>query len=288
MNWDNVRVFLAVAKSGSVSQAGRSLGINHSTVLRRIQNMEEELNARLFHREPRGYSLTAIGERILDAAMMMDQDATTLLRQVISTDDTISGPLTIAMPPGTCLDLMSVIQSFKNQYPDINLTLDSQTNLHNLDKMEADVAIRLTMEPPERYIAHHLFDMDFQLYAHFDYLNERKAIQALSDVEWICYDIPVSNITMGDWLNEQHGNAKVSVSINTLALAKQAILGKLGVGFLPTHIATKYADLSEVPTFNLDFQLPVYLLVHRDLYYQPRIKRFVDHVRKYVKEDFLN
>ncbi|MCY4044159.1 MAG: LysR family transcriptional regulator [Cellvibrionales bacterium] len=282
MNWDNIKVFLAVARGGSISNAGRELGVNHSTVLRRIQSLEDELNAQLFIREPRGYTLTKAGEQILDSAIMMDQDASALKRQIAAVDEKPSGDLKIAMPPGTCMNLMPIIADFKKMYPDINLLLDSQPSLHNLDKMEAEVAIRLSMEAPEHYMSHQLFEMPFKVYGNATYLEEIGTIERLSDVSWVCYDLPTIDISMSEWLKSQDPKTHVSVSVNTLALVKQSIESNLGISFLPIHVAEESPSLREVTEFGYSFDFPVYLIAHRVLYYQVRIKKFFEFIKQNI------
>src|ERR1700737_2984648 len=147
IDWDDVRYFLAVARGGSVRAAAERLGVNHSTVMRRIAQLEERLGARMFEKLPSGYRLTAAGEEVLEFADQMEASSHLLETRVFGRDQSVRGRLrvTLAPPLATHL-LMPDFADFARLHPDIEMDILSFGELANLTNREADVAIRVVYD----------------------------------------------------------------------------------------------------------------------------------------------
>jgi molybdenum-dependent DNA-binding transcriptional regulator ModE len=147
IDWDDVRYFLAVARGGSVRAAAERLGVNHSTVLRRIAQLEERLGVQMFEKLPSGYRLTAAGEEILEFADQMEASSHQLETRVFGRDQGVRGLLrvTLAPPLATHL-LMPDFADFARLHPDIEMEILSSGELVNLTNRGADVAIRVVYD----------------------------------------------------------------------------------------------------------------------------------------------
>jgi DNA-binding transcriptional LysR family regulator len=147
IDWDDVRYFLAVARGGSVRAAAERLGVNHSTVLRRVAQLEERLGAHMFEKLPSGYRLTAAGEEVLELADQMEASSHQLETRVFGRDQSVRGLLrvTLAPPLATHL-LMPDFADFARLHPDIEMEILSSGELANLTNREADVAIRVVYD----------------------------------------------------------------------------------------------------------------------------------------------
>src|SRR6202050_2526032 len=147
IDWDDVRYFLAVARGASVRAAAEHLGVNHTTVLRRIGQLEERLGAHMFEKLPSGYRLTEAGEEILEFADQMEASSHRLETRVFGRDQSVRGPLrvTLAPPLATHL-LMPDFADFARLHPDIEMEILSSGELANLTNREADVAIRVVYD----------------------------------------------------------------------------------------------------------------------------------------------
>src|SRR6202035_5170634 len=147
IDWDDVRYFLAVARGGSVRAAAERLGVNHSTVLRRIAQLEERLGVHMFEKLPSGYRLTAAGEEVLEFADQMEASSHLLETRVFGRDQSVRGLLrvTLAPPLATHL-LMPDFADFARLHPDIEMEILSSGELANLTNREADVAIRVVYD----------------------------------------------------------------------------------------------------------------------------------------------
>ena len=147
IDWDDVRYFLAVARGGSVRAAAERLGVNHSTVLRRIAQLEERLGVHMFEKLPSGYRLTAAGEEVLEFADQMEASSHLLETRIFGRDQSVRGLLrvTLAPPLATHL-LMPDFADFARLHPDIEMEILSSGELANLTNREADVAIRVVYD----------------------------------------------------------------------------------------------------------------------------------------------
>src|SRR5580693_7657465 len=143
IDWDDVRYFLAVARGGSVRAAAAHLGVNHSTVLRRIAQLEERLGAHMFERLPSGYRLTAAGDEVLELADQMEASSRLLETRVFGRDQSVRGLLRVTLAPTLATHLlMPDFADFAHLHPDIEMEILSSGELANLTNREADVAIR--------------------------------------------------------------------------------------------------------------------------------------------------
>lgn len=143
IDWDDVRYFLAVARGGSVRAAAEQLGVNHSTVIRRVAQLEERLGAQMFEKLPSGYRLTDAGEDVLEFADQMKASSQQLETRVFGRDQGVRGLLRVTLPPFLATHLlMPDFAEFARLHPDIEIEVLSTGEVANLTNREADVAVR--------------------------------------------------------------------------------------------------------------------------------------------------
>ena len=248
MNWDNIRVFIHVNRLGSIAKAAERLDINHSTVLRRLNQLESELNVQLFSRSTKGYEITPAGEELLEQAVAMETHAQALQRQAASNKKESSGKLAIAIPPAGSIDLIPAMAAFRKQNPTIELNLNAQIALSDLNKLEAEVSIRFTNEPPNDYVGFRLLELPYKIYASEAYLKANPGITSIDVVpEWIIINVTGLNNDFEPWVKSLPSQPKISVRTNSTELAAEAVASDLGVTFLPEHISKKFPNIVEVP-----------------------------------------
>ncbi len=147
IDWDDIRYFLAVARAGSVRAAAQRLRVNHSTVLRRIAQLEEGLGAHMFEKLPSGYRLTDAGEEVLEFADQMESSSNQLETRVFGRDQSVRGLLRVTLPqPLATHLLMPDFAEFARLYPDIEMEIVATGELANLTTRQADVAIRVVYD----------------------------------------------------------------------------------------------------------------------------------------------
>ncbi len=144
IDWDDIRYFLAVARGGSVRAAAEHIGVNHSTVLRRIAQLEQRLGARMFDKLPSGYRLTDAGEDVLEFARQMEASSNQLQTRVFGRDQGVRGLLRVTLPPPLATHLlMPDFADFARLHPEIEMEMLSSDEPVNLTNRQADVAIRV-------------------------------------------------------------------------------------------------------------------------------------------------
>src|SRR3984957_15170881 len=147
MDWDDIRYFLAVAREGSVRAAAERLEVTHSTVLRRIAQLEKRLGAQMFEKLPSGYRLTNAGKEILEFAEQMETSSSRLETRVFGRDQSVRGRLRVTMAPTLATHLlMRDFADFARLHPEIEIEILPSGELVNLTNRGADVAIRVVYD----------------------------------------------------------------------------------------------------------------------------------------------
>ncbi len=142
IDWNHYQYFLKIAECGNLKSAARELGVNHTTVFRRINVLEDSLSVRLFERSRSGYTLTKAGEEIIESVQRAEEQMHAIQRTLMGKDIKLSGNLKISTTDTIGFYwLPQYIKMFKEKYPEILVDLDIQTRYTNLTKREADIVI---------------------------------------------------------------------------------------------------------------------------------------------------
>jgi DNA-binding transcriptional LysR family regulator len=273
-SWDDLRVFLAVAQEGSLSGAARTLGVNHSTVFRRIGAFEVALGVRLFERLPGGYVLTPAGEEMRDGALRVENEIATLSRKVNGQDLRLSGTVRV-----TTIDMLALwilprhLRAFRTDFPGIELEISVSNIALNLTKREADVALRVGNEPPENLVGRRVGRLKFAIYGSRDYRINRPE-EDLQSHDWIGLDPEHAPLVrrFARFLPD----VRPTYRANSVAVAIAAAKAGIGLATLPCGIADVDPDLVRVGPLPEDFTLDLWLLTHEDLRRTARIRAFLD------------
>ncbi|MDO5648240.1 LysR family transcriptional regulator [Paracoccus sp. (in: a-proteobacteria)] len=235
MDWDDLRIFLAVARAESLSGAGRRLGMDASTVGRRIARLEQAVGAGLFAKTPQGYALTPAGARLVPAAESAEQAAAAAI-DGLARDTGITGQLRIGAPDG-CANfiLPQVARDLCRNHPGLEVQIVALPRVVNLSKREADMAIAVSPPDTGRLVVQRLTDYTLHLAAHDDYLAAHPPIRALSDLrghQMIGYIPDMIFDRELDYLSATGVDA-AQISSNSVAVQMQAI--RAGAGLAIAH-----------------------------------------------------
>ena len=171
MDWDDLRYFLAVAERGSLSGASRELGVNHSTVFRRINRFEQGTGVRLFERLPDGYQLTQAGEEMQGHAVKIRNEVNELALRVIGKDVEPAGVVRVTAPDSLAYNFLNrYLKIFLDQYPLIDVELNVSNSSLDLSRRETDIAVRATSSPPGHLVGRKAFSVSWAFYASKEYL----------------------------------------------------------------------------------------------------------------------
>ena len=184
MDWDHLRFFIAVADAGSLHGAARKLGVNHSTVFRRINRLEADVGARLFERLSDGYALTNAGDDLLVQARQASEHIEMLQLKVLGKDYQPSGTVRLTTPNELVQGFISqYLKSFSDRYPEIDLELLVSDEMFDLSQREADIAVRPTRDPPEYLVGQKLMTARWGYYASKQYLRTRGRPRDVASLE---------------------------------------------------------------------------------------------------------
>ena len=283
MDWDDLKVLLALSRKGSARGAAQELGVSNSTVTRRLDDMEHKLRAHLFDRTPDGYRLSAAGEQILPTAEHVEELVMAAERRITGGDQELEGSIRLTMPPvGRMGFLVQRLARFAEQYPGIELELMSSFDALDLSRREADIAIRVMpakVSPPEYLIGRHLATLTASTYVHRDLLNPDKP-DDVSHLNWI------GKSSMGqkeDWLDRtDYPQQPIRHSIMDVALLTEALRARMGMAFMPCFAAYGDPDIVRVPGATIVHQSDMWVLTHKDLRLSARLRV----LREIIAEEF--
>ncbi|MCW1414012.1 LysR family transcriptional regulator [Rhizobium sp. 1AS11] len=250
MNWDDVRIFLAVARTGQILAASKRLGLNHATLSRRLTSLEEALKTRLFIRRTNGCELTAEGEVFLASAERMETEMLAAQASLGHTDTAIAGTVRVGAPDGFGVSFLAPrMGRLIERHPALKIQLVPVPRSFSLSQREADIAITLERPDQGRLVSSKLTDYTLGLYASRDYLASQgtpadidalKAHPRIGYVEDLIFtaSLNFSGAVMRSW--------DASFEISTAIGQTEAVRSGAGIGILHDYIARQYPELQRI------------------------------------------
>ncbi len=280
MDWDDIRYFLAVARKSSIRGGAAQLGVNHSTVSRRINTFEQKLDVRLFDRLPTGYALTPAGEDMLDSAQRIEEEVNTLDRKVLGRDAELRGQIRVTMPAPISNILTPELVAFTKRFPAIEIELLISYEEFNLNKREADVAIRITNNPAEHLVGRKVLKYTKAIYGSTTYLTDYNKTADPESLCWIGWD----SATDDQWIkNTPFPNIAIQHQFPDPMSQLTAIKAGLGITILPCFLCDTESGLQRVPPGDPIPAWDIWLLTHKDLRDTTRIKTFMNFITDAIR-----
>jgi DNA-binding transcriptional LysR family regulator len=288
MNWDDVRLFLAVARAGQILAAARRLGINHATLGRRLTTMEQDLRTRLLIRRTNGCELTAEGEIFFRAAERMETEMLAAQAATGRVDSAISGTVRIGAPDGFGVSfLASRLGRLTERHPELKLQLVPIPRSFSLSQREADIAI--TIERPEqgRLVSSKLTDYTLGLYASQAYLADRGKPESTDDLKRHRRIGYVEDLIFSPSLDFTGGvmrNWDAGFEISSAIGQTEAVRSGAGIGILHNYVARRYGELVRVLP-DITIRRSYWTTYHETTRDLVRVKTVVSFLREMVDED---
>ena len=280
MNWDDLRLFLAVARNGSISGAAKQLGIQHSTVSRRIRKLEEKLGARLLERKKSGYELTPAGENVKQSASKMECEVLGVDGALSGEDTHLSGPLKVtAINNMASSVLMPIFARFSETHPDVELHIIVSNSDASLSQREADLAIRLTNSPPDTLIGKRMVTVASTVYGSRNYL--KKLNKQGGEPKWIgveCCGFHKS------WTKQSCDNKTHNFISDDTLLTLAAIKEDVGLSYLPCFMGDADPTLVRYCEPDPAHDLGLWILLHADLKRTARVLAFREYMSIAINE----
>jgi DNA-binding transcriptional LysR family regulator len=276
--WDDARYFLAVHRSGSLSAAARQLGVNQSTVGRRLATLEEHLGAKVFVRTRDGYRIAPAGERLLPHAERMEDEAIAVEREVTGQETTLTGTVRI-----TASDLFAsriitaLLVELHARYPDIEIDLDTSSRVRSLTRREADIAVRVGGIAERGVAARKVGVFASAAYASKAYVEAHGRPRG---DDWSGHDFvgfaQDYNFAESRWLEARASKGRVVFRAYATLAQLNATLAGIGIGMLPCYVGDAEADLVRLVPPSQFVRHTIYLIVHEDLRQAARIRACAD------------
>lgn len=282
ISWDEFRLVKAISDTGSLAGAGDVLSLNHSTVFRRLNALEQDLGSRLFERSRTGYVPTPAGEEMVSLANRMFDEVLEFERRVSGRDVKPSGELRVTTNDAFVAHLMTpLFSAFCKLFPEIRLDVVVDNRALNLSKRDADVAIRATSEPPETLVGRRIASIAWGVYgaASLD-LPQTDDPQDLMEQCWVGFGDAIAGLGPARWLARTAPQVKLSYRLNTILGLSQAIEAKVGIGMVPCFIGDRVPNLRRLLRSPLHFSESLWVLTHPDLKNSARVRAFIEFMGK--------
>jgi len=277
IDWDDIRHFIEVVQSGSATQAATRLGVNHSTVYRRISSLESRLGKSLFERSNNKWVITPLGERIIAYAKSMAEEANNIERQVMADSVELSGPLRITAADHCIEKLIAPVMSkFIKCYPDINLEVIASADELNLAAREADIALRGTNEPPQNIVGKRVAQIAYNIYGTKELLNRVRSNPFADDIPCITW--------IGDgqsrpqWIDRDFPNSRYIYRASSMSAMLSMARENMGVAQLACVLGDSDPLLHRIPSSYVEPGTSLWVLSHVDLRTTARVRIFRDFI----------
>lgn len=276
LDWDDLRLVLAVAQEGTLSGAGRALGVTHSTVFRRLGAIEQRLGVRLFDRFRDGYAATPSGETAAKMAARFADEVLSLERALSGQDLRPSGTVRIATTDTVSTLVMPHLAALRGSHPEIQIEITISNAIANLTRREADIAIRPTPEPPETLVGRRIADIAHAIYGSPAYLSAHDS-KELRAHAWIGVDDALAATVIGRWMRDNIPDERVTLRVDALLALRDAARAGMGLVLLPCYFGDTAAGLRRVvPRTPANPRSSLWLLTHEDLSRTARIRATMD------------
>jgi DNA-binding transcriptional LysR family regulator len=286
-DWGDLRYLLAVSRAGSFAGAARELGVKHTTVARRVEALELALGARLVAKGKDKVSLTEAGNALKDSAQEMEKVAASIERRLAGEGSRVEGVVRVTMPDAFAHYLAPRLPRLRERHPKLSVHILADARVYDLDKGEADLALRIHSSSKAHYLERKLCAPSWAIYASREYVRAKgapKSIADLGDHELIGPEAEAQNSPGAAWLRENLPDAKYEMRFNTVVQMLNAVTMGLGISPLPCFLADGEPELVRVlPTTFRNRELR--LVVHPDVARVARVRAVIDFVCDSFKRD---
>jgi DNA-binding transcriptional LysR family regulator len=277
-NWDDLRVFLSLAREGTLTTAAKALGVSHPTVARRVKTLEQQTGARLFDRLSDRFVLTSAGEQLLGDAQSMEQAALAIDRRTATLSDTVSGVVRLSAGEAMSAFVARHLSGLRKDLVQIEFELVASHTLANLSRREADLLIREQVPDLAGIVARKLGRVAYAIYATPELAGGRGSLQSLQDLPWVGFDDDHTYMPGQRWLQERLAGVRPVIRGNNWLVLLEAARTGAGFAILPCYLGDADDRLQRIGGVIPEVFADQWLLVHRDLRALPRVRAVMDAV----------
>ena len=278
ISWDDLRTVLMLVRHRSLAGAAGALGVNYTTVARRVRRAEAALDMVLFERLADGYRPSEAAEMIAVQAGEMERTEHALLRQLQGAENTLSGVMTVTAPQLLIANFLApVIDTFTKTYPRIDLRLRASIELLDLTRREADLAIRISRDPGDTLTGVRLLQQDSASFASVE-VAERILADHDAMIDWVVYDA-FPEVPKG--INRAFANNRVRLRLDDMVAMVGAAQAGLGVVRMPMFLGRATPGLVQVPVLPPQPYADIWVVGHPDVWPSRKLRAFRDVLTPY-------
>jgi len=278
LSWDDFRLIRAIAGTGSLPAAAVALGLNHSTVFRRLRQVEAMLGIALFERHRSGFVATPAGEAIVATAGRMDHDVTEVLRRLAGQAPSPAGELRISTSDSLLVQLLlPLFARFRAEYPRITLDLIIGNAALNLSRRDADIAIRAADTAPETLVGRRLARIAWALYGRAEDAAA-PGQDPVAQANWVGLGESMGSLKATRFLQKSVAPERIAARVNSVLALAEAVEAGLGIGHLPCFVGDARPGLRRLAAPEAAFGSTLWVLTHPDLRQAPRVRAMMDFV----------
>ncbi len=288
MAWDDLRYFLELARHRRLLRAGNKLGVDHTTVARRVEQLERGLGCRLFESTSDGYVLTDAGQRLFAHAETIENNIALLHDEARGEAGRVSGVVRIGTPEGFGTTFLAPrLASLLERHPELDIELLTLPRFPSLTAREADIIVTLDRPQHTRHIAARLTDFTYGLYAAPEYLRRHEPIVTWDDVarhNLIGYIDELLLSPQLHYLDDFLPSQRMRISSSGMLAQVAAIRGGLGIGVLARYLVPAHGLVALLPA-QAEWRRTFWLATHADWYRLRRVRAVWDYVRRIVEAE---
>ncbi|MEP9348409.1 LysR family transcriptional regulator [Xanthobacter sp. KR7-225] len=288
-NWNDLTYFLELARQSRLMPAARRLRVDHTTVSRRIAELEKDLSVKLFDRKPDGFVLTEHGHRLFAIAERIEQEAGEIQESIRAAPSAPTGRVRVASMEGIgAFYLAERFAELAEKEPGIVVELVTERHLINLTKREADISISFVPLSGQRLVMRKLGQFRLSLYAAPDYIRRRGLPQTPDDLpahSFVDYVEDLVAIRPVHWLLDVLEPSSVAFRSTSMHAQQNAIARGAGIGLLPLFSAKSNPRLIPVLADEVQVMRDVFVSVHEDLEFMGRVKVVLRHLTDIFRRD---
>jgi DNA-binding transcriptional LysR family regulator len=278
--WDDFRLIKAIADHDGLTGAATTLGVNHSTVFRRLGQIEEQIGLPLFERRKTGYVATIAGAEMAELAGRMDADVTSFARRLAGRDVAPSGEIRITTTDTLHLHLLlPIFAAFRRAHPAIRLDVVIGNQTLNLSRRDADIAIRASDSPGETLVGRRIATLSWAIYGRAE-VGLTPAEQAdpsqLFARDWVALGDQLGHVKAARFVREKVAPERIALKCSAVLGLAEAVEQGFGIGPLPCFIADQRPGLVRLQPPDPDFSTGLWMLTHPDIRQVPRVRAFMD------------
>jgi DNA-binding transcriptional LysR family regulator len=280
-DWNDLKYFIAVARSGSTLAAAKTLRLSQSTVHRRIEELEKRLGQQLVTRRPTGYRLTELGEKLRSYAEHVEQTVIDFERQASAWGKDVRGTVKITCPDevGSRLLASGLIDKFNERYPALRVEFVMSDKNLDLAKGQADIAIRAVPPTDDTLFGRKIADSSWAVYASKSYVKRYGGVKRSEDIDHhsiVLFDGKMRDHRSARWLKSVAPNARIAARANNMLAMQLAVKSGAGLAPMPVMVGEKDEALVRVFGPVKEITTPFFLLMHGDMKRTPRVRAFFD------------